>query len=65
MNRNINAIEALRNQKCRSLLETQDKIDQLRQDLISKIEGKLTQCSGLQELFTVRWSLEKDNPRYV
>ncbi len=58
MNRNINAIEALRNQKYRSLLEAQDKIDQQHQDLISKIEGKLTQHSGLQELFTIRWSLE-------
>lgn len=54
----IKAIEALRNQKRRSLFEAQDKIDQQREDLISKIEGKLTQHSGLQELFTIRWSLQ-------
>jgi superfamily II DNA or RNA helicase len=53
----IKAIEALRNQKRRSLFETQDKIDQQREDLISKIEGKLTQHAGLQELFTIHWSL--------
>ena len=54
----IKAIEALRNQKRRSLFEAQDKIDQQREDLISKIEGKLSQHSGLQELFTIRWSLQ-------
>jgi adenine-specific DNA-methyltransferase len=54
----IKAIEAMRNQKRRSLFEAQDKIDQQREDLISKIEGKLTQHSGLQELFTIRWSLQ-------
>ena len=46
----IKAIEALRNQKRRSLFEAQDKIDQQREYLISKIEGKLTQHSGIQEL---------------
>jgi superfamily II DNA or RNA helicase len=54
----IKAIEALRNQKRRSLFEAQDKIDQQREDLISKIEGKLIQHSGLQELFTIHWSLQ-------
>ena len=56
--KHIKAVEALRNQKRRSLFEAQDKIDQQREDLISKIEGKLTQHSGLQELFTIRWSLQ-------
>jgi adenine-specific DNA-methyltransferase len=54
----IKAVESLRNQKRRSLFEAQDQIDQQREDLISKIEGKLTQHSGLQELFTIRWSLQ-------
>jgi ERCC4-related helicase len=54
----IKALEALRNQKRRSLFEAQDTIDQQREDLISKIEGKLTQNSVLQELFTIRWSLQ-------
>lgn len=56
--KNIKAIEALRNQKRRALFEAQDKIDQQREDLISKIEGKLTQQFGLQQLFTIRWSLQ-------
>jgi ERCC4-related helicase len=56
--RQIKAIESLRNQKRRSLFEAQDEIDQQREELISKIEGKLTQHSGLQELFTIRWSLQ-------
>ena len=58
MSRNINAIAPLRNQNHRSLFEAQDNIDQQREDLISKVEGKLTQHSGLQELFTICWNRE-------
>ena len=54
----IKAIEALRNQKRRSLFEAQDSIDQQREDLISKVEGKLAQNSRLDELFTIRWRLQ-------
>jgi ERCC4-related helicase len=53
----IKAVEALRNQKRRTLFDAQDKIDQQREDLILKIEGKLSQHTGLKELFTIRWSL--------
>lgn len=43
--------------KRRSLFEAQDKVDLQREELISNIEGKLTQKSGLQQLFTIRWTL--------
>ena len=56
--REIKAIEALRNQKRRALFDAQDKIDQQRADLISKIEGKLTQHAGLKKLFTIRWRIQ-------
>ena len=55
--KHIKALEAIRNQKRRNLFEAQDNIDQHREDLISKIEEKLTQHSVLEKLFTIRWAL--------
>jgi superfamily II DNA or RNA helicase len=54
----IKALESQRNEKRRSLFEAQDKVDQQRAELIANIEGKLTQRSGLQQLFTIRWRLK-------
>jgi hypothetical protein len=34
-----------------------NKADLQREELIAKIEGKLTQKSGLQQRFTIRWNL--------
>ena len=53
----IKGFESQRNDKRRSLFEAQDKVDQQRDELISTIEGKLTQTTGLEELFTIRWTL--------
>ena len=53
----IKNVEAQRNDKRRSLFEAQDAIDQQREDLIGKIEGKLQQAASNQALFTLRWSL--------
>ncbi len=53
----IKALESQRNDKRRSLFDAQDKVDQQRGELIAIIEGKLTQKSGLQQLFTIRWNL--------
>jgi adenine-specific DNA-methyltransferase len=53
----IKALESQRNDKRRSLFVAQDEVDQQREDLIANIEGKLTQRSGLQRLFTIRWKL--------
>ncbi len=53
----IKNVEAQRNDKRRSLFEAQDKIDQQRDDLIGKIEGKLQQAASNQALFTLRWQL--------
>jgi hypothetical protein len=52
----IKAVEAQRNDKRRSLFEAQDAIDQQREDLIGKIEGKLQQITNLAHIFTIRWS---------
>jgi ERCC4-related helicase len=54
----IKALESQRNEKRRSLFEAQDKVDLQREELISDIEGKLTQKSGLLQLFTIRWKLD-------
>ncbi len=53
----IKTLESQRNEKRRSLFEAQDRVDHQREELIANIEGKLTQQSGLTELFTLRWSL--------
>ena len=53
----IKAIEAQRNQKRRSLFDAQDQVDKQRDELISKIEGKLTQKTGMENLFTLRWKI--------
>lgn len=54
----IKAVEAQRNDKRRSLFEAQDAIDQQREDLIGKIEGKLQQAVTFKPLFSVQWLLQ-------
>jgi superfamily II DNA or RNA helicase len=53
----IKALEVQRNQKRRSLFDAQDDVDRQREQLIEQIEGKLTQRSKLQQLFSIRWRL--------
>jgi adenine-specific DNA-methyltransferase len=53
----IKSLEALRNQKRRSLFDAQDEIDKQRSELIAQIEGKLEQKVELVQLFTIRWKL--------
>ncbi len=51
----IKGVESQRNEKRKSLFEAQDAIDQQREGLISKIEGKLQQSTHTKLLLTVRW----------
>jgi adenine-specific DNA-methyltransferase len=53
----IKSLEALRNQKRRSLFDAQDEIDKRRAELIAQIEGKLEQKVELVPLFTIRWRI--------
>jgi adenine-specific DNA-methyltransferase len=53
----IRALEGQRNDKRRSLFDAQDTVDMQRDELIQKIEGKLSQHVENQTLFTIRWSL--------
>ena len=53
----IKAIESLRNQKRRSLFEAQDQVDKQREELIVQIEGKLVQNTNLDTMFRIRWTL--------
>lgn len=53
----IRRLEGTRNEKRRSLFEAQDKVDRQRDELISAIEGKLSQGTSTQVLFTIRWNL--------
>jgi superfamily II DNA or RNA helicase len=53
----IKALESHRKDRRRSLFDAQDEIDQNRERLIEKIEGKLKSESSEEELFTIRWKL--------
>jgi adenine-specific DNA-methyltransferase len=53
----IRALESQRNEKRRSLFEAQDQIDRQREELIAGIEGKLSQRTSLESLFTIRWRI--------
>jgi superfamily II DNA or RNA helicase len=53
----VKSLEAQRTQRRKSLFESQDAIDQRREELIAAMEGKLRQSVVVQQLFSVRWSL--------
>ena len=53
----IKALEAQRNDKRRTLFDTQDQVDKQREELIATIEGKLQQKTERHELLSVRWIL--------
>ena len=51
----IKALESLRNSQRRSLFDAQDEIDRRREELIAEIEAKLKQTTYLTRLFGVHW----------
>jgi adenine-specific DNA-methyltransferase len=53
----VKSLEALRNQRRKSLFEAQDDIDRRRGELIAEMEKKLTQSISVQRLFLVRWAI--------
>lgn len=53
----IKALESHRKERRRNLFDAQDEIDQNRECLIEKIEGKLKSKSTEEMLFTIRWNL--------
>ncbi len=53
----IKALESHRKDRRRNLFDAQDEIDNNRERLIAKIEGKLKSNSSEEELFTIRWNL--------
>ena len=57
----IKAVEAQRNQKRRTLFDAQDQVDNQREELIAQIEGKLTQATQVNSLFTLRWTIASNH----
>ena len=53
----IKALEGLRNQKRRTLFDAQDQVDQQREELIAAIEGKMNQNTRAEQLFSIRWTI--------
>jgi hypothetical protein len=53
----IKALEFLRNGKRRALFDAQDEIDRRREQLIADIEGKLVQKVTSESLFMIQWEL--------
>jgi hypothetical protein len=39
------------------VFDAQDRVDKQREELIAKIEGKLTQTTRTDRLFSLRWTL--------
>ncbi len=54
----IKALEAQRNHKRRSLFDAQDKVEAQRDEMISKIEGRMQQSANIEHLFSLRWTLD-------
>lgn len=54
----IKALESHRKERRRNLFDAQDEIDNNRERLIEKIEGKLKSESSEEGLFTIRWNLK-------
>jgi adenine-specific DNA-methyltransferase len=55
--RELRVLERQRAGKRRELFESQDKVDSQRDELILRVEKKLTQSVDLDPLFSVRWEL--------
>ncbi|MGH9427788.1 MAG: SNF2-related protein, partial [Terriglobia bacterium] len=53
----IRSLESKRAEKRRSLFDAQDEVDKQRDEMISKIEGMLTQGARAERLMLVRWRL--------
>lgn len=53
----IKSLEAKRNQKRRSLFDAQDQVDKQREELIAAIEGKMSQNTRSENLFSIRWAI--------
>jgi adenine-specific DNA-methyltransferase len=53
----IKALESLRNGKRRALFDAQDEVDRRREQLIASIEGKLVQKAASESLFMIQWKL--------
>ena len=53
----VKSLEAQRTQRRKTLFESQDAIDQRREELIAAMEIKLRQSVAVEELFSIRWSL--------
>lgn len=53
----IKILELQRNEKRRSLFDAQDQVDRQRDQLIEKIEGKLSQRITSRNLFSIKWVL--------
>lgn len=50
-------LERARNKQRKELFDRQDEVDERREALIEQLEGKLNQTVQIEDLFTIRWSL--------
>jgi hypothetical protein len=55
--RQVKNLEAQRNEKRKELFAAQDKIDQEKEDVLSKIEKNMTIKSDVKEIFTIGWKV--------
>ena len=50
-------MEKKRNEMRKSLFETQDKVEENKENLIDRVEAQLKQNAKLTTLFTIRWKV--------
>jgi hypothetical protein len=58
LQRKIKELENERKKRRQELFEAQDAIDAQRDDLIDKVEARLTQSIETKKLFSIRWRIE-------
>jgi len=51
-------LESQRNRNRRDLFEKQDEVDERREALIGKLEGKLNKKSSVENVFIIKWSVK-------
>lgn len=55
--RKLRSFESRRAERRRALYEEQDKIEERRDSLITEVERKLRQTSGIEDIFMIRWRI--------
>lgn len=51
-------LERARNKQRKELFDRQDEVDERREALIGQLESKLNQCTAIEDLFFIKWTIK-------